>query len=133
VSTEVGDVARRREREPPDEPAAPAAERGVATVLAVGWVVVLLTAGWLAALAVAIAAAQHHLDGAADLAAFSAAASAQTGADPCATAARIARRNGVSVSECRREGPDVVVTVVGEVGLPLDVDGALASTARAGP
>jgi secretion/DNA translocation related TadE-like protein len=108
-------------------------ERGIATVLGVAWIVVLMTAGWLAMLAAAIAWAQHHLDGAADLAALSAAQSAQSGRDGCAAAVRIAERNGVTVRECRRVGTDIVVTVVDTVDLPLDVDGTITSTARAGP
>jgi secretion/DNA translocation related TadE-like protein len=110
-----------------------AGEPGVATVLAVGWIVVLMTLGWIAVLAAVIAAAQHHLDGAADLAAVSAAQSLQSGQDPCAAATRVARSNGVSLRECRRDGLDVVVTVVDTIALPLDVDGGITATARAGP
>jgi secretion/DNA translocation related TadE-like protein len=112
---------------------APADEQGIATVLAVAWIVVLMTAGWLAMLAAAIAAAQHHLDGAADLAALSAAQSAQSGRDGCAVAARIAQSNDVTVRQCRHDGTDIVVTVVDSVDLPLDVDGTITATARAGP
>jgi secretion/DNA translocation related TadE-like protein len=110
-----------------------AGERGVATMLAVGWIGVLLTAGWIAMLTATIAAAQHHLDGAADLAALSAAQSAQSGDDACDAAARVARGNDVAVQECRRDGVDVVVTVVDHIDLPLNVDGAITATARAGP
>jgi secretion/DNA translocation related TadE-like protein len=102
-------------------------------MLAVGWIGVLLTAGWIAMLTATIAAAQHHLDGAADLAALSAAQSAQSGDDACDAAARVARGNDVAVQECRRDGVDVVVTVVDHIDLPLNVDGAITATARAGP
>jgi secretion/DNA translocation related TadE-like protein len=111
----------------------PAGERGAATMLAVGWIVVLMTAGWIAMLAAAITAAQHHLEGAADLAALSAAQSAQSGGDACEAAARVARGNDVTVQDCRREGIDIVVTVVDRIDLPLNVDGAITATARAGP
>jgi secretion/DNA translocation related TadE-like protein len=128
-----GDIVRRRPvwSRQPRQP--PAAERGVATMLAVGWIVVLLTAGWIAMLAAAIATAQHHLDGAADLAALSAAQSAQSGDDACEAAARVARGNDVTVQACRHEGLDIVVTVVDHIDLPLNVDGAITATARAGP
>jgi secretion/DNA translocation related TadE-like protein len=108
-------------------------DRGVASVLAVAWIVVVMTAGWIAMLAVAITAAQHHLDGAADIAAIAAAQAAQSGEDACTTAARVARGNDVSLGDCRHEGLDVVVTVVDAIDLPLHVDGTIKSTARAGP
>jgi secretion/DNA translocation related TadE-like protein len=105
----------------------------VATTTAVAWIIVLTTAGWIAMLAAGIAAAQHRLDGAADLAAVAAAESAQTGRNPCATAADVARSNHAGVNDCRREGGDVVVTVVDEIDLPFHVDGTITATARAGP
>jgi secretion/DNA translocation related TadE-like protein len=114
------------------EPAA--TQRGIASMLAVGWIAVLSTAGFIALLAASAAAAQHHLEGAADLAALSAAQLAQRGAtDGCEDAVRVAHDNGVTVRDCRRDGADIVVTVVDEIGLPWGLDGSLTATARAGP
>jgi secretion/DNA translocation related TadE-like protein len=110
-----------------------AGEAGVATVLAIVWIVVITTAGWIGMLAAAITAAQHHLDGASDLAAVSAALSAQAGDDPCAAATRIADRNGVGLRDCLRDGDDLVVTLVDSVRLPFGIDGTITATARAGP
>jgi secretion/DNA translocation related TadE-like protein len=131
----AGDIVRRRRglalRRP--QHASSVGEGGVATMLAVGWIVVLLTASWIAVLAAAIATAQHHVDGAADLAALSAAQSAQSDGDACNAAARVARGNDVAVQDCRRDGVDVVVTVVDRIDLPLNIDGTITATARAGP
>jgi secretion/DNA translocation related TadE-like protein len=109
-------------------------ERGIATVLALGWIAVILTVGWIAAIGAAVAAAQHRIDGAADLAALSAAQAVQSGhQDGCAVAAHVASSNGVTVRDCRRDGVDVVVTVADELDLPWSLDGAITATARAGP
>jgi secretion/DNA translocation related TadE-like protein len=108
-------------------------ERGVATVTALGWAVVLLTLGWIAVVGAAVAAAQHHLDGAADLAALAAAQAAQTGQDGCAAAAHVASSNGVIVRACERDDVDVVVTVADHLDLPWSLDRAITATARAGP
>jgi secretion/DNA translocation related TadE-like protein len=103
-------------------------------VLALGWIAVLLTVGWIAAIAGAVAAAQHRVDGAADLAALSAAQAVQSGRpDGCAVAEHVASSNGVTVRDCRRDGVDVVVTVADELDLPWSLDGAMTATARAGP
>ena len=108
-------------------------EIGVATVWAAAWIFVCVMLGWLSMLAAAVVAAQHHLDGAADLSSLSAAARLQRGGDACAAAARIAEANSVTLSRCAREGADVVVTVTDAIRLPFSVDGSLTSTARAGP
>ncbi|HSS67844.1 MAG TPA: Rv3654c family TadE-like protein [Nocardioidaceae bacterium] len=109
-------------------------ERGVATVLAIGWIVVLTTVGWVGTLAATVAAAQHHADGAADLAALAAAGTAQSSrVERCAAAARVARANAVTLSRCQPDGLDVVVIVADEVELPWDIDGEITATARAGP
>ena len=109
-------------------------ERGAATMLAIGWIVVVSTMGSIAILAATVAAAQHHLDGAADLAAVSAAQAAQTGSDAaCDAAAWVAQANGVAVDNCRRDGVDVVVTLVDTLGLPWGLAGTITASARAGP
>jgi secretion/DNA translocation related TadE-like protein len=109
-------------------------EGGSATVFALLWTTVVLTVGWLATLAAVIVAAQHHLDGAADLAALSAAQTGRSGdGDACSAAARIAQRNEVKLVSCQRDGSDVVVTVSDAVALPWNVAGEMTATARAGP
>jgi secretion/DNA translocation related TadE-like protein len=109
-------------------------EHGVATVLAIGWIVVLMTVGWVGMLAAAVAAAQHHADGAADLAALSAARAVPSGGDGgCVAAARIARANAVTLSRCQPDGLDVLVIVSDDVDLPWDIGGEITATARAGP
>ena len=109
-------------------------ERGVATMLAVAWIVVLSTVGSIAILAAAVAAAQHRLDGAADLAAVSAAQRSQSGtASACDAAAQVARANGVAVDTCQRDGVDIVVRLIDTISLPWGLDGALHASARAGP
>jgi secretion/DNA translocation related TadE-like protein len=108
-------------------------ERGIATVWGVAWVVVCLTIGWLAVLATAVASAQHHLDGAADLAALSAAARLQRGGDACAVADAVAEDNSSQLADCELQGDDVVVRVRGRVTLPFGLSGDLTAAARAGP
>jgi secretion/DNA translocation related TadE-like protein len=109
-------------------------ERGIATILAIGWIAVLSSAGAIAMLAAVVTAAQHRLDGAADLAALAAAEADDAGqADVCGSAARIAVSNGATVRSCERDRSDVVVTVVGAVDLPWGLDGSLTATSRAGP
>lgn len=106
---------------------------GVATVWAAAWIFVCLMVGWLAMLAAAVVAAQHHLDAAADLSSLSAAARQQRGGDACRAAAQIAEANSVTLARCALEGADVAVTVTDAIRLPFSVDGRLTSTARAGP
>jgi secretion/DNA translocation related TadE-like protein len=93
-----------------------------------------LTLGWIAVVGAAVAAAQHHLDGAADLAALAAAQAAQSGQqDGCAAAAHVASSNGAIVRACGRDGVDVVVTLADHLDLPWTLDRAITATARAGP
>jgi secretion/DNA translocation related TadE-like protein len=77
---------------------------------------------------------QHHVDGAAELAAL---AAAEAGRTPqggvCDAASDSAQRNGAALVSCRVDGADVVVTVTGQIDLPWGIDGTLTSTARAGP
>lgn len=108
-------------------------EAGVATVMALAWIVVVTTLAWIAMLAAAATARQHRVDGAAELAAVSAATRLQRGGDACATAKLVATRNEVSLQECHIEGRDVVVTVVDELSLPLAIRRQLLGNARAGP
>lgn len=108
-------------------------DTGYATVWAVGWMSVCLTLAWTVLLLVVDVARQHHLDGAVDLAALSAAAAAQDGDDPCRTAARLAAENAVDLAGCSTHGGDVVVSVTDRLGLPVGITLILTSRARAGP
>ena len=109
------------------------AEDGYATVWAVGWMVVVALVTWAALLVAAGVGRQHHLDGAADLAAISAAQAVQRGEDACREAARVAAANHVQVARCEVVDADVVVQVVDELDLPLDLTLRIVGRARAGP
>ncbi|MBA2559071.1 MAG: flp pilus-assembly TadE/G-like family protein, partial [Propionibacteriales bacterium] len=78
-------------------------------------------------------AAQHHLDGSADLASLAGAAALQQGRDGCAVARQTAADNGVHVVNCSLVAGDLVVAVEDTVPLPFGIDGILSSAARAGP
>jgi secretion/DNA translocation related TadE-like protein len=108
-------------------------EGGIATVWGITWIFVCMIVSWLAVVAAAAVAAQHRLDAAADLSVLSAASRLQRGADPCVEAARIAFDNRASVTRCRIDGADVVVTVSRRLQLPLGLHAELTTTARAGP
>jgi secretion/DNA translocation related TadE-like protein len=108
-------------------------EAGVAAVWGLAWLVVCLSFGWLAVEAANVASVQHHLDGAADLAALSGAARLQRGGAACAVAEQIAEANTADLTECRIEGSDLVVTVHGWMRLPFGLDGTITAQARAGP
>lgn len=108
-------------------------ESGFATVWALAWMFACLSLGWLSLLAAGAVAAQHHLDGAADLASLAAAGQLQLGFDGCAAARTVSNENTVEVMTCRVEGADVVITVADSIALPFGLDGRLISTARAGP
>ena len=106
---------------------------GQATVWAIGWIAVLVSLTWITLLLAAAVARQHHLDGAADLAAVSAAGDQQRGFDACRTASRLARANHVTLSDCTVDGLDVIVAVVDHLALPVGITVDLTSRARAGP
>jgi secretion/DNA translocation related TadE-like protein len=105
----------------------------MATLWGLAWIFVCMTVAWLAVVAAAAVAAQHRVDSAADLSALSAAARLQRGDDACGAAVEIALENDASLSRCRVDGADVVVTVGRRIELPLGLHGQLTSTARAGP
>jgi secretion/DNA translocation related TadE-like protein len=83
-------------------------------------------------LGAATEARQHHLDGAADLAALSAAGRLERAGDACGTAFDIATANDVGLAACRVEGRDVVVVLTDTVALPFGVGGEISAEARAG-
>lgn len=107
-------------------------ERGAATILALAMAGVLLLTGAATAVAGAIVVDHRRAQSAADLAALAAAA-AHPGRDPCTTAARVATANGATLRACRRDGPDVVVTVLVQGPRWLGQEGDLTASARAGP
>ena len=88
-----------------------AADRGSATILAVGLSAVLLCSGVLGLAVVQAALVTGRAQTAADLAAL---AGAQARADQCEASAGVARANGASMTRCDANGLDVVV----EVALP---------------
>ena len=107
-------------------------ERGVATVVAIGLVgLLVVVAGTCAALTVLVLS-HRRAQVAADLAALAGAAALQRGADPCAAAATIARRQDARVSRCDVDGADVLV-VTGVRVLPALGGTELPGRARAGP
>lgn len=108
-------------------------ERGIATVWAVAWMFVCLTVGGIGALLAGAEVSQHHVDGAADLAALSAAARLQRGGDPCPTAAAVSAANQVTLVRCRVDGEDVLVTVRARLDLPFGLHPWVSGEARAGP
>jgi secretion/DNA translocation related TadE-like protein len=108
-------------------------ESGIASIWAAWWLLACAIVGGLAFVGASVAARQHHLDGAADLAAVSAAARLQRGGDPCRAAAEIANANDVSLRSCRVVSHDVVVSVTESLSLPFGIGGRLGAEARAGP
>jgi secretion/DNA translocation related TadE-like protein len=108
-------------------------ERGYATVWAVGWIAVLLLLSWVALVLAVAVAHQHRLDGAADLAALSAADALQRGQDACASANQVARANDASMTDCAIDGWDVTVHVSSRLTLPAGLAASIEAAARAGP
>jgi secretion/DNA translocation related TadE-like protein len=108
-------------------------EGGYATVWAVGWIAVLLLVSWVTLVLAVAVAHQHRLDGAADLAALSAADALQRGQDACAAANQVARANEASMTDCAINGGDVTVHVSSRLALPAGLAASIEAAARAGP
>jgi secretion/DNA translocation related TadE-like protein len=106
------------------------AERGSASVLALG-IVAALTCLTVGAITIAGAtAAKQRAAGAADLAALAAAdvASGAVPGSPCSEAERVVRANGASLGACDVDGTVATVTAsLSYLGFVVDVE------ARAGP
>ncbi len=85
-------------------------DRGAAAVLVALWCLVLTLLGATGVVLSSILAARERVAAAADLAALAGASAvlADPG-DACSRAARVARENEVTLSECRVEGVDVWV------------------------
>ncbi|WP_278314349.1 Rv3654c family TadE-like protein [Lolliginicoccus levis] len=114
---------------------------GSATVIAAAGMLVLVLIVVMVLHLVAVVAARHSAQAGADLAALAAAqhhAWALPG-EPCAVAREIARRNRVTLEECRIDGGDVRVDVVRPVRRASGTEGEwiaawqVRASARAGP
>src|SRR5262245_41304465 len=108
-------------------------ERGSATLLMMAAGLLVLVCGMAVVLWSAVSTAQHRAAAAADLAALSGAQAIQSNGDPCATARRIAGKQGASLEACAVNGQEVLVVAgvraeLGSLGRPV-----VRSTARAGP
>ncbi|HEY3338857.1 MAG TPA: Rv3654c family TadE-like protein [Propionicimonas sp.] len=109
-------------------------EHGSGTVLVAGTIVVLMAVAAAILVVGSYLVAADHARGAADLVAISAAGRVARWGDGCATAANVARRNGVVLVRCavRGDSLDFVVSVTVRqsvrVGLPLLPDGASATS-----
>jgi secretion/DNA translocation related TadE-like protein len=95
--------------------------------------------GVLAPVSVVIAALggavvdQRRVASAADLSALAAASALQSGADACAAASAVARRNGARLDGCRRSGEVVRVKLVRAASPVLGMAVQVSAQARAGP
>ncbi len=108
-------------------------ERGSGTLLMMAAGLLVLVCGLAVVLWSAMSTARHRAAAAADLAALSGAQAIQSDGDPCATARRIARKQGASLDACTVHGEEVLVVAgvpveLGSLGRPV-----VRSTARAGP
>jgi secretion/DNA translocation related TadE-like protein len=108
-------------------------DHGSATVYAAFALVALTALAVMVSGFTVIATAKHRAAGAADLAALAGAQALQRGADPCASAADLAARNGAVLADCAVAGR--VVTVIARTDGPhlLGRAWTFESAARAGP
>ena len=108
-------------------------ERGSAAVLATVLIGVLASVSvFIAALGGAVVD-QRRVASAADLSALAAASALQSGADACAAASAVARRNGARLRGCRRSGEVVRVELVRAASPVLGMAVRVTAQARAGP
>jgi len=108
-------------------------EEGSATVMSLSWLAVLAVIGAAGLLMTLVAAAQHQVESAADLAAVSAATHIGDGEQAaCAAAARVASSMHARVTSCRVDGLGVAVDVASTVRIPARRV-VLTASARAGP
>lgn len=109
-------------------------ERGSATVVGAGLIMVVLA---LFAAGVQLGSAvitRHRAEAAADLAALAAAAWAVSGPEvACLTAERVARRMAARLASCELDGWDAVVRVTARPSGLVERLGVANATARAGP
>ena len=118
----------------PDVAASRGADRGVATVLAAGAVVVLLLVLSLLLELGAVVATRHRAEVAADLAALAGAAEGVRGREVgCARAASVAADGGGRLVACTWSGWTLSVRVEVACPCPLSDGDTLTGRARAGP
>lgn len=116
----------------------PRGERGSATIWLLACCTVMVLVAGAASLRGVAVLARHRAEAGADLAALAAAGRIGTGAPPCASAAAIARDDGVRLLSCRLRldpaGRSGTVTVRVELLLRLPLAGveAVTASARAG-
>lgn len=108
-------------------------QAGLATVWALAWIAVAATFAWGVLLLAAAVSAQHHVEGAADLVAVSAATDLAAGGDACAAAARVAGRNDVALIRCDVTLGRVAIEVGDDFAFPLGIGLTLRGVALAGP
>jgi secretion/DNA translocation related TadE-like protein len=101
--------------------------------MSLAWLAVLAVIGVVGLLVTLVAAAQHQVESAADLAAVSAATHVADGQSvACAAAARVAGSMHARVTSCRVDGFDVTVELVSTIEIPSRTL-SLRASARAGP
>jgi secretion/DNA translocation related TadE-like protein len=108
-------------------------ERGSASVLVLTVFAALAVGTVLLAVVAGAVVAQRRAAAAADLAALAGAAALQRGADGCAAAAGVSRRNGAELLACRASGDVVQVTVGAELPVRFGRRLTVSAQARAGP
>jgi secretion/DNA translocation related TadE-like protein len=112
----------------------PERDRGSATVLLLGWLLVIATVGAVLLAVGSVSLARRQAATGADLAAL-AGAMDRTGdpATACADAETFAQRNGTLIIACHAGDGAVEVTVAARLAPALRTFGRLAAVARAGP
>ena len=108
-------------------------ERGSTAVLATVLMGLLGVVSVFVAALGGVVAEQRRVATAADLAALAAAGAVQSGADACAAASSVARRNGGRLRSCRVSGDVVAVEVVRGERVVLGRGVRVSAQARAGP
>jgi secretion/DNA translocation related TadE-like protein len=109
------------------------ADRGSASLLAVGLIGVLVLVAVALGTVSAIVHAHRRAQAAADLAALAGAAAQADGRDGCQVAAQMAVANGGALTGCHPEGADLRVLVTVEGPDVLGTTATLTGEARAGP
>lgn len=111
----------------------PRRDTGAATLLVITCLALLMTIGVAMGAVAGLFGAHRSAQAAADLAALAGASARQRGADGCAAASRIAGANRATLTSCRHEGDDLVVSVVVAGPRWLGQGSDLVAEARAGP
>ena len=109
------------------------ADRGSATMLGVGLMLLLTLALAAGVLVVQVVATHRAAQNAADLAALAGAGRVQEGDAPCPAANSVAARNGAVLTDCAQQDQEVLVAVQVRSRSFLGFDPAISARARAGP